>query len=142
MTLQLCTTDSGPQSQFGMVLGQVRIKVWAFRSQPAPLPVMPANAFILATKAMPASLNGERSRAFCFPHLLNLLESCSMCSPNHDGPDWFRHWLRFLPLPSIRNNALNPVLISGWLDCEAELIFECHPEQDPDRSRSVLNTCH
>ncbi len=81
---------------------------------------MPANAFILATKAMPASLNGERSRAFCFAHLLNLLESCSMCSPNHDGLDWFRHWLR----------------------SECELIFECHPEQDPHHSRSVLKVRH
>src|ERR1019366_855384 len=137
MTLQLCTTDSGPQSQFGMVLGQVLIKVWAFRSQPAPLPVMPANAFILATKAMPASLNGERSRAFCFPHLLNLLESCSMCSPNHDGLDWFRHWLRFLPLPTIRNNARlsKSAAHHGYLDCGCELVIEWRPEQFPHRSR-------
>ena len=39
--------------------------------------------------------------AFCFPHFVNLLESCSMWSPTLDGLDWFR----FLPLPSIRNNA-------------------------------------
>src|SRR5208283_2045226 len=46
-------------------------------------------------RAMPARLNGERSRAFFFPHLLNLLESCSLCRPDHAGLNWFRHWLRF-----------------------------------------------
>jgi hypothetical protein len=72
MTLQLCTTDSSLRSQLGVAAGRFDVSgLGAFRSQPTPLPVMPANAFIFATKAMPASLNGERSRAFCFPHLLN-----------------------------------------------------------------------
>ncbi len=61
---------------------------------------MPANAFILATKAMPASLSGERSRAFCFPHLLNLLEKAVQCAAlTMAGSIGFDIGSDFLPLP-------------------------------------------
>jgi len=65
----------------------------------------------------------DHNGAFCFPHLLNLLESCSMCSPHHDGSDFFRHWLRFLVLPSpgTLREYLDPPLLRGWLDFNAKL---------------------
>jgi hypothetical protein len=70
----------------------------------------------------------ERSRAFFF-HPKSVLESCVNCSL--DGLDWFRHLLRFLPLPSIRKtrNYLNPLLIRGWLDSVSELIFRVSPQR-------------
>src|SRR5208337_524120 len=72
MTLQLCTTDSGPQSQLGMVVGQVRIKVWGISESTSSTARDARERFHSCHQGNAGELEWARSRAFCFPHLLNL----------------------------------------------------------------------
>jgi hypothetical protein len=83
MIVQLCTTDSGPRSQLGIVVASRHQGLGI--SVPAPLPVMPASASIVVTKAMPVELEWGALAGILFSRSPQPLESCSICSPNHDG---------------------------------------------------------
>ena len=57
----------------------------------------------------------------------SLRESCSMCSPNHAGSIGFDIGSDFSRCPPSEITRDYPPLISGWLDCESELILRVSP---------------
>ena len=78
---------------------------------------------------MPASLNGERSRAFCFPHLLTFQKAVQCAALTMTGSIGFDIGSDFSHCPpsETMRDYLNPPLIRGCLDCESELIFRVSP---------------